>query len=148
MKVQDIMTSSVYAAKPTDSIAEVARSMADNDIGALPITEGEELVGIVTDRDIAVRAVAGAIGPESPVRRIMTEDIAICSPLDDVEDALAKMSNEQVRRLPVCKEGAELVGIITLADAARRDPDLSEVGAVLAEICEPSGIHSQPPVFA
>lgn len=147
MKVQDIMTSSVYSAKVTDSIAEAARVMADNDVGALPIVEGRQVLGIVTDRDIAVRAVAGAIGPDLPVKRIMTENVVTCSAQDEVEDMLGLMSNEQIRRLPVCKEG-ELIGIVTLADAAGRDPNKSEVGETLAEICEPSGLHSQAPVFA
>lgn len=147
MKVQDIMTSSVHSAKVTDSIAQAARTMADNDVGALPILEGREVIGIVTDRDIAVRAIAGGIGPDAQVRRIMTENVVTCSALDEVENTLGLMSREQIRRLPVCKEG-ELVGIVTLADAAERDPNKSEVGETLAEICEPSGLHSQAPVFA
>lgn len=147
MKVQDIMTSSVQSTKAADSIAQAARVMAEKDVGALPVVEGREVIGIITDRDIAVRAVAGAIGSDAPVRRIMTEDVVTCSPEDEVEEALELMSNEQIRRLPVCDDG-ELVGIMTLADAAERDPDKEEVGETLAEICEPSGLHSQSPAFA
>ena len=148
MKIQDIMTSSVHSIRPTDTIADAARSMAENDIGALPVVEGRDVIGIVTDRDIAVRGVAGAIGSDAQVRRIMTEDVVTCSPDDEVEHALELMSNEQIRRLPVCKDGGELVGMVTLADAAERDPDKAEVGETLAEICESSGLHCQPPVFA
>ena len=148
MQVQDIMTRAVHSVQPGDTIADAARSMAENDVGVLPVIEGSDLVGIVTDRDIAVRAVAARIDPSSPVRRIMSEDIATCSPDDDVEDALETMSNEQVRRLPVCDDRDEVVGIIGIADAAQRDPEPSEVTETFAEICQSTGLHCQTPVFA
>lgn len=148
MKVQDIMTSSVSSVQPTDSIGNAAQAMADYDVGALPVLDGQKLVGIVTDRDIAVRAVAAGIDAERPVRLVMTEEVTTCSGDTDVEDALELMSNEQVRRLPVCNEENEVVGIVALADAAHRDPDKREVAEALAEISEPSGLHCQPPVFA
>lgn len=147
MKVQDIMTSSVSSVQPTDSIGNAAQAMADYDVGALPVLDGQKLVGIVTDRDIAIRAVASGIDAEKPVRLVMTEEVATCSAETDVEDALELMSNEQVRRLPVCNGDNEVVGIVALADAAHRDPDKREVAEALAEISEPSGLHCQPPVF-
>jgi CBS domain-containing protein len=148
MKVRDIMTPRVTSTGPNDTIAHAARLMAEEDVGALPIIDGGELLGMVTDRDIAVRAVASDISTKSQVRRIMSEDAITCSPDDSVEDALATMSSEQIRRLPVCESGGKLVGIIALADAAHRDPDKSEVGEALDDICEPAGLHSQAPVFA
>jgi CBS domain-containing protein len=148
MKVQDIMSSSVYSARSADSIAQAARSMADNDVGFLPVLEGAKLVGLVTDRDIAVRAVAAGIDPDAAVRRIMSTDVTSCTASDEIDDVLEIMSNEQVRRLPVCNESKEVIGIVALADAAKRDPDKREVAEALAEICEPSGLHSQSPVFA
>jgi CBS domain-containing protein len=148
MKIQDIMTSSIHSIGPTESIADAARSMAEHDIGALPVVEGRKVIGIVTDRDIAVRSVAGAISSNADVRRIMTDSVETCSPDAEVEDALELMSKEQIRRLPVCKADGELVGMVTLADAAERDPNKKEVGEALADICEPSGPHCQPPVFA
>lgn len=148
MQVKDIMTRKVYSIGPADSIFEAARSMADHDIGALPVVEAGELVGIVTDRDIAVRGTAGGIDADMPVRRIMSRSVATCSPQDNIEDALGAMANEQVRRLPVCDEGDRLVGIVGLADAANRDPDAAEVGATLFEICQPTGLHSQEAAVA
>jgi len=146
MKVQDIMTRAVHSVRPADSIAEAARSMVENDVGFLPVIDGRDLVGVVTDRDIAVRAVAAQADSHSPVRRIMSEDVATCSPDDDVEDALETMSNEQVRRLPVCDDRDEVVGIIGLADAAMRDPEPSDVTETFAEICQSTGLHCQAPV--
>lgn len=148
MKVQDIMTRTVHSIGPADAIADAARSMADDDIGMLPVIEGTNLIGIVTDRDITVRAVAARIDPFSPVRRIMSEGVATCSPDDDVEEALGTMSNEQVRRLPVCNDRDEVIGIVGLADIANRDPEPSEVTATFAEICQSTGLHCQAPVFA
>ena len=148
MKVQDIMSSSVYSVQVGDSIAQAARSMAENDVGFLPVLEISKLVGVVTDRDVAVRAVAAEIDPHSSVRRIMSTDVTSCSASDAIEDVLEIMSNEQVRRLPVCNPSKEVIGIVALADAAQRDPDKREVAETLSEICEPSGLHSQSPVFA
>ena len=148
MKIQEIMSSSVQSIGPTETLAAAARAMAQHDIGALPVIEAGKLTGIITDRDIAVRAVAGALSSDTPVRQIMTSSVVTCSPDSDIEDALKLMSKEQIRRLPVCKAGGELVGMVSLADAAERDADKEEVGEVLAEVCEPGGLHSQTPAFA
>lgn len=148
MKVRDIMTASVDSIEAADQIAYAARRMAEDDVGCLPVLESGRLVGIVTDRDIAVRAVAGSIAPDTPVRRIMSERVATCSAGDDIETALALMSREQVRRMPVCNERGEVIGIVALADLADKDPDKKEVAAALSDICHPSGLHSQAPLFA
>lgn len=116
--------------------------------GALPVVEDDKLIGIVTDRHIAVRAVAGAIGSDTEVRQIMTRSVETCSPNYVIEDALKLMSEQQIRRLPVCKTDGALVGMVTLADAAECDAYNKEVGETLAEVCEPGGVHSQTPVFA
>lgn len=143
MQVQDIMTRHVHSIGPADSIIEAARSMAVHDVGVLPVVEGGVLIGIVTDRDIAVRGTAGGINVHMPVRRIMTRDVATCSPQDDIEDALGTMMNEQVRRLPVFDEQDTMIGIIGLGNVAMRYPDVSQVGATLLEICQPTGLHCQ-----
>ena len=148
MKVEDIMTRAVHSVKPGDSIAQAARSMAENDVGMLPVIDGRDLLGIVTDRDLAVRALAAGIDPNSPIRRIMSEDVATCSPDDDVEEALETMANEQVRRLPVCDDQDRVIGILGLADAAMRDPEPSDVTETFAEICQATGLHCQAPAFA
>lgn len=148
MRVKDIMTSSVHSIEASDTIGYAAELMADGDVGALPVLTLGELVGIVTDRDIAVRAVAAGVSPDAPVTRIMTENVAACSPEDDVETALALMCHEKVRRMPVCNERGRLVGIVGLADITAKDPHKSEVTEALEDICKPSGLHCQPPVFA
>ena len=148
MRVRDIMTASVRSVEPASSIVDAARAMSEYDVGALPVVTGPTLVGILTDRDIAVRAVARSIDLNSPVRDIMTPQVATCLPQDSVDYALEIMSDEQVRRIPVCTGEGELVGIVALADAAERDPDKREVGMALEEICEPGGRHRQKPVHA
>ena len=147
MKVRDIMTLEVNSVQSTESIGNAAQAMADYDVGALPVLEGSNLVGIVTDRDIAVRAVAGGIDSESPVRLVMTDYVTTCSAETEVEDALSLMGTKQIRRLPVCDEDGQLVGILTLADAANRDPDKCEVGEALDDICDQGGMHCQEPAF-
>ena len=148
MKVEDIMTRAVHSVRPGESIAQAARLMAENDVGMLPVIDGTDLLGIVTDRDIAVRALAAGIDPSAPIRRIMSENVATCSPEDDVDEALETMANEQVRRLPVCDEQDRVIGVLGLADAAMRDPDPSEVTETFAEICQATGLHCQAPAFA
>lgn len=148
MKIRDIMTMRVTSANPDDTIAYAARLMADEDVGALPVVGDGKVIGMLTDRDIAVRAVAGATSPQSEVRKIMSQDVITCSPDDELDDVLEIMSSEQVRRLPVCESDGKMVGIVALADAAHRDANKAEVGEALDEICEPAGVHSQSPVFA
>ncbi len=148
MKVREIMTPSVDSIQSTDTIRDAARIMADHDVGVLPVLTNQALVGIVTDRDIAVRGVAAGIAPEAPIQRVMTEDVTVCSADDEVDDVLEIMSSEQIRRMPVCREGEEVVGIVSLADAVRLDSEKREVAGALAQICEPSGLHCQSPVFA
>ena len=148
MKVKDIMTVSVDSVQATDTIADAARRMADDDVGVLPILSDEKLVGIVTDRDIAVRGIAAGLLASAPIRRVMSEDVATCSPDDDISTVLALMSREQVRRMPVCNQDDQVVGMIALADMAGHDPDKKEVANTLADICEPSGLHCQAPLFA
>jgi CBS-domain-containing membrane protein len=139
------MTASVDSIEAAETIAYAARRMAEDDVGALPILNDGKLVGIVTDRDIAVRGVAAGISPEASVGRVMSENVAACSPDDDIETVLALMSREQIRRMPVCDSNNKVVGIITLADLAEHDPDKQEVTEALADICEPSGLHCQAP---
>ena len=148
MKVKDIMTASVDSIELTDTIADAARQMAEHDVGALPILSDGKLVGIVTDRDIAVRGVAAGITASASIRRVMSENVATCSPDDDIETVLALMSREQIRRMPVCNRDEKIVGILALADLAEHDPDKKEVTEALSDICEPSGMHCQAPVFA
>lgn len=147
MRVKDIMTASVDSIEAVDTIGYAARRMAEDDVGVLPIQSSGDLVGIVTDRDIAVRAVAQGVSFDAPVARVMTESVATCSPDDDVATALALMSREQVRRLPVCEHG-RVVGIVSIVDAAKFSSFRRDVADTLVDVCEPSGIHCQALAFA
>lgn len=148
MKVRDAMTSSVISVQATDSIAQAARTMDEKDVGVLPILDGEDLVGIVTDRDIAIRAVADPIDLTRPVRDVMTDQVTTCSPEDDVEETLRRMSEQKVRRLPVYDDRDEVVGIFAIADALKKLPEQQDVAEALARICEPDGHHCQATAYA
>lgn len=147
MRISEIMSATVDAIDARTSIRQVARRMCEDDVGILPVLSDGKLVGIVTDRDIAVRAVGAGLEPQAPVRQIMTQAVCTCSPDDDVEGVLALMSREQVRRVPVC-EGSDVVGIVGLADVAKVERLGENVSEALGDICEPSAIHCQAPVFA
>jgi CBS domain-containing protein len=143
MRVSDLMTASVDSIRVTDTIAHAAERMGEIDVGSLPILSDGKLVGIVTDRDITIRAVAAGIPSDAPVRRIMSDMVETCRPDDDVGSVLALMSREQIRRMPVCDDDREVVGIVALADLAARAPDKTDVADTLADICEPGGLHCQ-----
>lgn len=147
MRVREIMTPAVTWVGASTNISHAARRMANDDVGGLPVLSERKLVGIVTDRDIIVRAIAKEVPLGASVCSIMTENVATCAPEDDVETALALMSREQIRRMPVCNAEGELVGIITLADTALRAPDKESVAATLADICEPYGQHDQAALY-
>lgn len=138
MHVKDIMSSSVRSVQASDSIANAARSMGENNVGFLPVLDDRKIIGIVTDRDIAVRGVGAGVRPDEPITKIMTRNAVTCTQDCDVEDALEIMSKEQVRRLPVCGDKNDLIGVVTLADAAERNVDEHEVAETLRDICEPA----------
>ena len=143
MKVKDIMTQAVEHVSSTESIADAAAMMGNRDIGALCVIDEGKLVGIVTDRDIAVRGMAHGWHGGSPVLQVMSREVQTCREDDQVDDALELMANEQVRRMPVCAEDGSVVGIFSIGDAARYDKDKEEVTATLRDICRPSALHSQ-----
>jgi CBS domain-containing protein len=143
MHVKDIMSSTVHSVQSSDTIAIAARIMGEKDVGFLPVLDARKIVGVVTDRDIAVRAVGAGVSSNEPVTSVMTKNAVTCLQDCDIDDALEIMSDEQVRRLPVCGEQNDLIGVVTLADAAERDIDKREVAETLREICEPTEIHNQ-----
>ncbi len=142
MKVSEVMTRDVQLIEPTQSIRDAARLMAELDAGIMPVREGDRLVGMITDRDITVRAVAQGRGPDTPVRDIMTDDVKYCYEDDDTEDVARNMADIQVRRLPVLTRDKRLVGIISLGDMAMSDGS-GRVGEAVAGISQPGGEHSQ-----
>jgi CBS domain-containing protein len=120
-KVADIMTRSVATVQREETLQAAARRMREMDVGWLPVLDGKALVGMVTDRDIAVRGVAeGMVAQESRVADVMTADVIWCSADDAVEDVMAEMGEAQVRRLPVLDANKEVVGVVALADLATR----------------------------
>jgi CBS domain-containing protein len=143
MKAADIMSPNIRVIEPTESIADAAKLMGELDVGVLPIVDSGKLVGILTDRDIAVRCVGAGLHWGSPVLRIMTSDVTSCSEDDDLDRVLELMANEQVRRIPVCSASGAVSGIISVGDLAERDPDKDEVTETLKDICRREGVHSQ-----
>ena len=119
--IADIMTRSVAAVGRDETLQAAARRMRDMDVGALPVTDGRALAGMVTDRDIAIRGVAeGMVAQEALVADVMTEDVAFCNETDSIEAVMAQMGEAQLRRLPVLGADRQIVGIVALADLATR----------------------------
>jgi CBS domain-containing protein len=142
MKVSEVMTRDVATVRPDQPVQDAASFMLRADAGSIPVVEGDRLLGMITDRDIAVRGVAKGYGPETPVRDLMTNDL-VCARIDeDVEEVANKMSEAQVRRLPVVDEQERLCGIVSLGDLARdADPDTAE--QALEGVAQPGGQHQQ-----
>jgi CBS domain-containing protein len=141
MLVQDAMSREVRTVTPETTIREAARLMADADIGALPVAAGDRLAGMVTDRDIAIRAIAIGKGPDCTVGEVMTHDVLYCHEDEDLAHISQNMADNQVRRLPVVDVDKRLVGIISLADIA--DARADEAGEALEGITRPGGERSQ-----
>jgi CBS domain-containing protein len=118
MRVSEAMTRDVCIANPNQSICDVACTMAQIDAGAMPVGENDRLVGMITDRDIAVRAVAAGRGPDTPVRDVMTHDVKYCYEDEDLNHVAKNMADLRVRRLPVLNRDKRLVGILSLGDLA------------------------------
>jgi CBS domain-containing protein len=142
MKVSEAMTQTVCMAYPDQSLEDAARLMGDADIGCLPVRDEDRLVGMITDRDIAVRAVGCGMGPKTPVREVMTSDVKYCFEDEDLEQIARNMGDQQIRRLPVLNRDKQLVGVLALGDMALFDGS-GTAGAALSRISRPGGNHSQ-----
>lgn len=118
MLIRDAMTKDVRMVSPEQTICDAARIMAECDLGSVPVADGDRLVGMVTDRDIATRAVAGGKSPDTRVREIMSEDVKYCFEDDDIDSVARNMADVQLRRLVVLNADKRLVGIVALADIA------------------------------
>ncbi|OHV81858.1 CBS domain-containing protein [Ensifer sp. LCM 4579] len=141
MRVADVMTKNVHVVNPDDTVAAVARHMADNDIGFLPVGDHDRLVGMITDRDIVVRCVADGRDGNTRISDVMTTDVKYCFDDEELSDVAHNMGDQQIRRLPVVNRAKRLVGVVSLADAARSDPSVAGVG--LQGVTEPGGAHNQ-----
>jgi CBS domain-containing protein len=126
MQVNELMSRTVDLVNPTMKIREAAVFMRDDNVGALPVGENDRLVGMITDRDIAVRAVAEGKSSTTPIRKVMSEKIFYCFDDNDVAEAARLMAKHQVRRLPVLNRDKRLVGIVAMADIARKDGDATK----------------------
>ena len=136
MKISDVMSRGVTVARPNDTIQSVAQRMASEDVGAIPVCDGQRLQGMITDRDITIRAVAkGDIN--APVTEVMSSDIEYCFEDDDLEDVADKMADRQIRRIPVVDRDRNLVGIVALADLAREGKD-KLTGNTVEDISQPN----------
>lgn len=150
MKAGELMTAQPACCTPEDTIRLAAQLMREHDCGCIPVVQDKEsnrLVGVITDRDIACRCIAGGGGPETPVKEAMTRDPKCCHPDDDVETVERIMAREQVRRVPVQDERGCCVGMISQADLAlnARAASDSEVGRVVEQISEPAHASGSAP---
>lgn len=118
MKINDIMTRDVETLTPDQSICDAACAMAKADCGAILVQDGERLVGMVTDRDITIRAVAKGLSSDTAVREVMTDEIRYCFEDEDVQHVAENMADNHVRRLPVMDRNKRLVGIVSLGNFA------------------------------
>jgi CBS domain-containing protein len=139
MNVSEVMTNEVYVASPDETVQSAAQVMADLDAGALPVGENDRLIGVITDRDITVRVVAEGRDPGNTlIRDVMSPRVCYCFEDEDIEEAALKMSEWQVRRLPVLNRDKRLVGIVSLGDMARETtPEVS--GGALSGISDSGG---------
>jgi CBS domain-containing protein len=138
MLVRDVMTPSPQTCGPDTPVADVARLMASEDVGSVPIVQGERLIGILTDRDVAVRVVAaGKDAISLPVGGVASREVVTVKPDQPLDQALKLMASHQIRRVPVVEEGQRLVGILAQADVALA-VDETRTGEIVEEISEPS----------
>ena len=146
MKVRDAMSAHVRCGSPSDSVADIAGEMKRLNVGAMPICDGDRLVGIITDRDIAVECVAAGMDPKAcQAREFMTYHPITISPDEELGEAFRLMMREQVRRLPVVDQN-KLVGMLTLGDCAVNCPDDHAVAELVRRISVP--VRSTRPVAA
>lgn len=142
MKISEVMTRDVQTVRPDQSAREAASFMLREDAGSMPVTDGDRLIGMITDRDIAVRGVANGHGPDTPVKEMMSSGVICARVDDDVEDIAVKMSEAQVRRMPVIDDQQKLCGIVSLGDLAREaDEDTAE--QALEGVSAPGDKHRQ-----
>jgi CBS domain-containing protein len=142
MRIHECMTRDVRIVDPDESLAAAALAMAEIDAGILPVGKDDRLVGVITDRDIAIRGVAQGRGPDAKVGEVMSPEVKYCFLDDDAEDVLNNLAQIQVRRLPVLDHDKRLVGIVSIGDLAGNGEPV-HVGEALGEIARPSAQHSQ-----
>ena len=139
MQLKEIMTTDVEVISPDSSVADAAKQMRSLDVGSLPVCDGQRLVGMITDRDITIRATADGRDPNTTlVRDCMSPEIVYCFEDQSAQEAEQIMQEKQIRRLPVLTREKQLAGIIALADLATKTDDIRAVGKTLEKVSEPS----------
>ncbi|MGB9110612.1 MAG: CBS domain-containing protein [Telluria sp.] len=135
--IQEVMTREVQSIAPQETIQRAAQMMDELNVGSIPVLDGKKLVGMITDRDITVRAIAVGLEPSTRVADVMSTDVRTCSPEQTVDDVLDKMGDVQIRRVPVIDQGTqEVVGIVAIGDLATRRS--AGVERALEEVSTPS----------
>jgi len=139
------MTPKVQVTSPTQSLLEAANLMVELDVGVLPVAENDRLIGMITDRDIVVRGVAGGLGPEAAVRDVMSQQVRYCYDDQLVEEVMRNMGDIQVRRLPVLNRDKRLVGIVSLGDVVQDSDNDEESASALRQISisKPDGLSRE-----
>lgn len=138
-KIKDLMTPNPEVIRPNTSLFEAAKKMRDLDVGVMPICDGDRLVGMLTDRDITIRATADGLDPKSThASTVMTPGMAYCYEDQDVNDAARVMKECQIRRLPIVNRDHRLVGIVSLGDVAVEANNDRLSGDVLEKVSEPA----------
>jgi CBS domain-containing protein len=144
MKVREAMNRRAKIINANETVKRAAQMMAQEDVGFLPVEEEDRLIGMITDRDIVTRCIAQGKDGASRVRDAMTKDVKYCFEDEDIDEVIDNMADLQVRRLPVMNSDKRLVGILSLADAARAySPDA--VGVAFSGVVSPGGEHSGDP---
>ena len=141
-KISEVMTTDVETIGADESARQAANFMLRADTGSIPVMDGETLIGMITDRDIAVRGVAHGHGPDTPVRELMTDEVICVRQDENVADVAAKMSEAQVRRVPVIDQDNRLCGIVSLGDLSR-ETESDAASQALEGVSRPGGLHSQ-----
>jgi len=142
MKVSEVMTRDVRTVRPDQTAKEAAGFMLSEDAGSMPVSDGDRLIGMITDRNIAVRGVAKGYGPDTPISELMSNDVVCARDDDDIEEVAAKMSRAQVRRMPILDSDERLCGIVSLGDLSR-DADSGSAEQALQGVSAPGDKHDQ-----
>lgn len=137
-QLKDLMSRDVKVISPDMTIQDAAKTMGEGDFGMMPVGEDDRMIGTISDRDIAIRAVAEGKGPDTKVRDVMSDGIAWAYEDDSVEKAAKLMAERQVRRLPVVNRDKRLVGIVALGDFAVDVSEIKPAAQALSEISKPS----------
>jgi CBS domain-containing protein len=143
-ELKDLMSRDVQVVNPDMTIGDAARKMRDGDFGMMPVGENDRMIGAITDRDIAIRGVAEGRGAGAKVRDVMSDDITWIYEDNSVEEAVALMSEHQVRRLPILDRNKRLVGIVALGDLAVEPSEIRPAADALAGISKPAPLTLNP----